>query len=123
MFFALSIVQATLWSARAMQHVFFHSLIELGMNISVRNLGRDEGVDMLYSADLIVWFQEDEEMHVRQTVFLIFNGVHQSCNLAIVAITNLLQESLLFLIKYASHQVWTVHSTLTYIRKFVRSSH
>jgi hypothetical protein len=40
--FALSILQATLWTARAMQHEFVHSLIELRVNISVRYLGRDE---------------------------------------------------------------------------------
>jgi hypothetical protein len=40
--FALSILQAMLWTIRAMQHEFFHSLIELRVNISVRYLGRDE---------------------------------------------------------------------------------
>jgi hypothetical protein len=54
MLFALSILQATLGIARAVQHVFFDSLIELRMDISVGNLGGDEGVDLFcgaYEAD------------------------------------------------------------------------
>src|SRR5258708_27088566 len=115
MFFALSILRAMLWTARAMQHVFVYSLVELGMDISVRNLGRYEGVDLFNGVYLMIWFKEDEEMHVRKTMLLIFDGVDQSCDLSIVAFMNFLQESLLLLIEYASHQVWTVHSVLTYM--------
>jgi hypothetical protein len=103
-----------------MEHVFFHSLIELGVDISIRDLSRDEGVYLFHSANLVIWFQEDEKVHMRQTTLLIFNGVHQSCHLSIVAFANLLQQGLLLLIEYASHQVWTVHSSLTYMKKFVR---
>jgi hypothetical protein len=38
MLLAESILQAMLWRAGAMEHVFFHSLIELGVNISIRDL-------------------------------------------------------------------------------------
>jgi hypothetical protein len=112
---ALSILQATLWSAWTMQHKFFHSLVKLRMDISVGNLSRDEGVHLLHSPNLIFCIEEDEKVHVWQSALLVFNGVYQSCNLPIVTLADLLQEGLLLLIEYASHQVWTVHSTLPYI--------
>jgi hypothetical protein len=91
MLFALSILHATLGNARAVQHVFFDGLIELRMDISVGNLGGDEGVDLFRGPDLVIWLQEDEEVHVRQTTLLVFDGVHQSRDLSIAALSNLLQ--------------------------------
>jgi len=110
---AESIDHTTICIARTMEHEVPHSFIELRMEMLIRDLGRDEGVNLLSSTYLVLLLKEDKEVHVRKTTFLIFNGVDQSSNLAIVAIMNLLQECLLLLIKDASHQVWTVNSTLT----------
>jgi hypothetical protein len=115
MLLAKSILQATFWSAGTMEHEFADGFIELWMDVLVRNLGRDEGVDLLCSMYLGLWLKKDEEMHVGETALLIFDGVHQSSNLSKVAIANLLQESLLLLVEYASHQVWTIHRGLTFI--------
>jgi hypothetical protein len=108
-----AILQTAICIAGTMEHEVRDSFIELRMDICIRNLGRDEGVDLLWCAYLALFMEEDEEVHVRKATLLIFNGVHQSSNLSKVAISNLLQEGLVLLIEHSSHQVRTVNSSLT----------
>jgi len=110
---AKAILQAAVCIAGTMEHEVRDSLIELRMDIWIRNLGRDEGVDLLWGAYLALFMEEDEEVHVRKATLLIFYGVDQSSDLSIVAIANLLQEGLVLLIEHSSHQIRTVNSSLT----------
>ena len=97
-----------------MEHEFGNGSMKLGMDLGVWNLGKDDGINLFYSMNLVWLFQENQEMHVRKTTLLVFNGVDKSSHLAIVAITNLLEQGLLFGMENPSDQIRSIHSSLPY---------
>ena len=97
-----------------MEHGFGDGSMELGLNLGIWNLSRDNGINLFYIMNLVWLLQEDQEMHVRKTTLLVFNGVDKASHLAIVAITNYLEQGLLLAMENPCDQIRSIHSSLTY---------
>ena len=82
-----------------MEHEFGDGSMELGMELGIWNLSKDNGINLFHIMNLIWLLQEDQEMHMRKTTLLVFNGVDKASHLAIVTIMNLLEQGLLFAMK------------------------
>ena len=89
--------------------------MELGMDLGIWNLSRDTGINLFHITNLVWLLQEDQEMHVRKTTLLVFNGVDKA-----VTITNLFKQGLLFAMENPCDQLRPNHSSLTYVCMVVR---
>ena len=97
-----------------MKHGFGDGSTELGMELGIWNLSRDDGINLFHIMNLVWLLQENQEMHVRKTTLLVFNGVDKASHLAIVAIMNHFEQSLLFAMENPCDQIRPIHSSLTY---------
>ena len=112
--FADIVFNTPLRRARTMEYGFGDGSMELGMDLGIWNLSRDDGINLFHITNLVRLLQEDQEMHVRKTTLLVFNGVDKASHLAIVAITNHLEQGLLFAMENPCDQIRSIHSSLTY---------
>jgi hypothetical protein len=112
--FADIVFNTPLRRARTMKHGSGDGSMELGMDLGIWNLSRDDGINLFHSTNLVWLPQENQEMHVRKTTLLVFNDVDKASHLAIVAITNHLEQGLLFGMEYPCDQIRPIHSSLTY---------
>ena len=112
--FADIVLNTSLRRTRTMKHGFGNGSMELGMDLGIWNLGRDDGINLFHSTNLVWLLQKNQEMHVRETTLLVFNGVNKASHLAIVTITNLLKQGLLFAMENPCDQIRPIHSSLTY---------
>ena len=92
--FADIVFNTPLRRARTMEHGFGDGSMELGMDLGVWNLSRDNGINLFHIMNLVWLLQEDQEMHMRKTMLLVFNGVDKASHQAIVTIMNLLEQGL-----------------------------
>jgi hypothetical protein len=99
-----------------MEHALSDSRVKLWVDIGIRKLSRNDGIHLLHSPDFVLLLQEDEQMHMRKYTLLIFNSVHKTGHLPIIAIMNLLEQCLLFGIEDTCDYIELVHSCLTWMR-------
>ena len=88
-FFACIVFQTPLRRARSMKHILGNNRVKLGIDLRIWKLCRDNGINLLNGRNLVLFFQEDQEMHVRKSTFLIFDSVDKSSHLFKVIVMNL----------------------------------
>jgi hypothetical protein len=101
-----------LWTTGTMEHALGDGLMQDGMSDWVRKLSRDDGVHILSVVNLVPPTKEYEEVYVRETTLLELNGVNQACNFTKETTSNILQQSLNFLIEDTCNNIRTVCSSL-----------
>jgi hypothetical protein len=103
-------------TARTVHHALSDSGIEGGMGNGIRDLSRDDGVDV----SCITYFeglpQKDEEMDVRQTTLLKLYGEDKALNIPKETFLYVFQHGLDLLGKDACHYVRTIRGGLTFPR-------
>jgi hypothetical protein len=95
-----------------MDHTLCDGLIKHGLSFRVRDLGRNERVDMRNITNLELLPQEDEEMDMRQTPLLKLYGEDKSKNTSKQAILYVLEHGLHLLGKDTCHNIRTISSGL-----------
>jgi len=102
-----------IWSTTGtMQHVLGDRLIEEGMEVRIRELCRDNAINMVGIAYLVWPLEEDEEMHMGQATLLELNGVDIPRKLSKKSTFDVIQQGFHLLVEDVSNNVRTVCSSL-----------
>src|SRR5882762_3476633 len=97
-----------------MHHALCDCGIESGMGNRVRDLSRDDGVDMSSITNFKVLLQKDEEMDVRQTTLLKLDGEDESLNIPKEAVLYVFEHGLDLLSKDTCNNVRSIRRCLTF---------
>ncbi len=95
-----------------MEHVLGDTAVEVGMEIRIWDLSRDQGIDMSSIMNFVGALEEDEEVHVRETTLLEFNGVDTASNFPKQSSFDLSQQGLLLELKDMCHHIRMISSSL-----------
>ena len=116
-FGALSILHAGSIGIRratgSMDHVLHHQLMELRINIRIRNLSREEFVEFVRSVKLGIRMEENNDMGVRQAMLLKLIGVAIANGLSQTSCLHDVIEHLITLhVEDSTDNVWMISRLL-----------
>ena len=99
-------------TARAMQHAGGDGLVEHGVGDWVRELGRDNAIDLIGITNFVLLTKEYEEVYVRETTLLELDSVDQARYFTKETTPDVLEQGFHFLIEDTCNNVRTICSCL-----------
>jgi len=91
-----------------MHHALCDCFIEHWMQLSIRKLSRNQGIDGSSIMNLVGLLEENKKMHMRQTTLLEFDSIDHGSHLAKYAISDIFQQSLHLLMENTCDDIWTI---------------
>src|SRR5258705_8046799 len=96
-----------------MKNVLCDAVMELRMEDRVRELGMDNGIDMVGVANFVCRLEEDEEVDVGQATLLELNGVDASSQITKQTTSDVFQQGILLQVEDTCNNVRTILLSLT----------
>ena len=94
------------WS---MNHHRTDNAVQMWLPERIWDLCRNELVYRLWITKLVLWLQEDEQVHVREPPLLEFDGVDLGhCLSQDMIFEDIVEECILLYVKDSGHDVWSI---------------
>jgi hypothetical protein len=100
-----------------MHHTLLHSREQQRLAFRVWSVRPNAAVHILWHLDLVSWIKKDQEMHVREPMFLKLNGIDMCNSLPKdIILDDIIKYSLLLELKDSSGDVRAIFSTFTLLQ-------
>jgi hypothetical protein len=100
--------------ARGVDHVLLDQLKQLWLSILIRHLSRQQGIHIIWSAQLVVRVEKENHVHVRKATLLELNGVNPSHHYTKTASLDVSNQAIHLGMEDANHQVRAISCSLTF---------
>jgi hypothetical protein len=111
------VVLISTWSVN---HNRLDQFKELRLSFFIRKFCRDEAINILWSAELGIWMEKDNHVHVRKSTFLKFNSPDSSNSTTHNTLfVDVCKKLLHFGMKNTNNEIWTVSGNLAWEESFL----
>src|SRR5882762_1140233 len=98
-----------------MDHVLLHQCKQLRLSILIRQLSRQQAIDVIWSAQLVVRVEKEDHVHVRKATLLEINGMNAShCDTKTTTIHDVCNQVFHLGMEDANHQIRAISCSLAF---------